>query len=140
MMWNDDFSRQLEPNEYPISVLIQSETPFVGRRCGMIDKYGQRKVYDVLGEAIRDESTSEFLAGVITCRDVTKLTEEMDQIKADDDERFKVIPTTRMPQLVLTATPDGLHDFHNSRWYNYTGLALNGSLGSMDESHFILTT
>ena len=90
---------------------------------------GQRKVYDVLGEAIRDESTGEFLAGVITCRDVTKITEEMDQIKAEDEERFKLICDS-MPQLVWTATADGEHDFFNDRWYSYTGLTRKESMGS----------
>ena len=95
----------------------------------MTDRDGHRKIYDVLGEAIRDENTGEFLAGVITCRDVTKITEEMVQIKAEDEERFDRICDS-MPQLVWTATPDGLHDFFNNRWYNYTGLSEEASLGS----------
>ncbi|KAH8899319.1 hypothetical protein GQ53DRAFT_790787 [Thozetella sp. PMI_491] len=127
-MWTEDFSRQLEPNEYPLSVLIHTESPFVGRRCGMQDQDGQRKVFDVLGEAIRDEVTGEFLAGVITCQDVTKMTEEIFQMRAHDEERFKLICDT-MPQLVWTATPDGMHDFFNDRWYNYTGLSKEESLG-----------
>ncbi len=127
-MWTEDFGRQLDPSEHPISVLIRTESPFVGKRCGMQDQDGQRMVFDVLGEAIRDETTGEFLAGVITCRDVTKITEEIVQIKAHDEERFKMICDT-MPQLVWTATPDGLHDFFNNRWYNYTGLSKEESIG-----------
>jgi len=127
-LWTDDFSRQLEPNEYPISVLLQKETPFSGFRIGMHDKNGKRCVFDVEGEALRDDSTGEFLAGVVICRDVTKMAEEISRIKAQDEERFKLICDT-MPQFVWTTTPDGLHDFFNNRWYHYTGLSQEDSLG-----------
>lgn len=127
-LWTDDFSRQLEPNEFPISVLLETETPFSGFRIGMYDKNGKRCVFDVEGEALRDDSTGEFLAGIVTCRDVTKMAEEISRIKAQDEERFRLICDT-MPQLVWTATPDGLHDFFNNRWYHYTGLSEEESLG-----------
>ena len=91
-------------------------------------KNKSRRVYDILGEAIRDDSTGEFLAGVVTGRDVTVMTEEITQIKERDEERFKLICDT-MPQLVWTATPDGLVDFWNTRFYTYTGLSPENSLG-----------
>lgn len=127
-VWNEDFSRQLDPSEYPISVLLQTQTPFTGRRIGMCDKNGHKLVFDVEGAAIRDDNTGEFIAGVVTCRDVTKITEEINRIKAADEERFRLICDT-MPQLVWTTTPEGLHDFFNSRWYNYTGLSEEESIG-----------
>ncbi|KAK3329717.1 histidine kinase group protein [Apodospora peruviana] len=127
-IWTDDFSRQLDPSEYPISVLIRTQTPFTGLRIGMRDGHGKNLVFDVEGAAITDDNTGEFLAGVVTCRDVTKLTEEINQIKAADAERFKLICDT-MPQLVWTTGPDGSYDFFNSRWYNYTGLSEGESLG-----------
>ena len=85
-------------------------------------------VFEVQGEAIRDDATGEFLAGVVTSRDVTKMAEMITQIKEQDEERFKLICDT-MPQLVWTATPDGMHDFYNTRWYNYTGLSEADTLG-----------
>ncbi|KAF5013611.1 hypothetical protein FDECE_416 [Fusarium decemcellulare] len=94
----------------------------------MYDENGKKLVFDVLGEAIRDDSTSEFLAGVVTGRDVTLMTEEITQIKERDEERFRLICDT-MPQLVWTATPDGLVDFWNTRFYTYTGLLPENSLG-----------
>lgn len=127
-IWSDDFSRQLDVSEYPISVLLQTETPFTGRRIGMRDHNGNKVVYDVEGEALRDDRTGEFLAGVITCRDVTKVTDEISRIQAADEERFRLICDS-MPQLVWTATPEGYHDFFNSRWYSYTGLSEDHSLG-----------
>lgn len=134
-MWTEDFSRELDVSEHPLSTLLRTESPFAGIRVGMIDREGNKIVYDVLGEAIRDNTTGEFLAGVITGRDVTTMTEEITQIKERDDERFKLICDT-MPQLVWTATPDGLHDFFNTRWYTYTGLTPEQSLGLKLQSPF----
>ncbi|KAL2133801.1 hypothetical protein VTI74DRAFT_1658 [Chaetomium olivicolor] len=127
-IWSEDFSRQLDPSEYPISVLIRTETPFACRRVGMRDATGQQLIFDVEGAALRDDDTGEFLAGVVTLRDVTRMTEEISQIKAADEERFRLICDT-MPQLVWTTTPEGQPDFYNSRWYSYTGLSEEQSMG-----------
>ncbi|VBB72469.1 Putative signal transduction histidine-protein kinase [Podospora comata] len=128
VVWDQDFTKQLDPSEYPIAVLLRTEKPFAGLRIGMRDEHGKSLVFDVEGVAIKDENTGEFLAGVVTCRDVTRLHEELNQIKAADEERFRLICDT-MPQLVWTATPDGQHDFYNSRWYHYTGLSEEDSFG-----------
>ncbi|KAF5019883.1 hypothetical protein F66182_8119 [Fusarium sp. NRRL 66182] len=127
-VYTEDFSRRLAVEENPISVLLKTEKPFSGFRIGMYDENGSRRVFDALGEAIRDDSTGEFLAGVVTGRDVTVMTEEITQIKERDEERFKLICDT-MPQLVWTATTDGLVDFWNTRFYTYTGLSPENSLG-----------
>ncbi|KAK0673238.1 putative signal transduction histidine-protein kinase [Cercophora samala] len=128
VVWDADFTKQLDPSDYPIAVLLRTEKPFVGRRIGMRDENGKSIVFDVEGVAIKDENTGEFLAGVVTCRDVTRLHEELNQIKAADEERFRLICDT-MPQLVWTANPEGHHDFYNSRWYSYTGLSEEDSFG-----------
>ncbi|KAK4190554.1 putative signal transduction histidine-protein kinase [Podospora australis] len=127
-VWDADFTRQLDPSEHPISVLIRTEKPFSGRRIGMRDSAGHSLVFETEGVDIRDDNTGEFLAGVVTCRDVTMITEELNRIKAADEERFRLICDT-MPQLVWTTTPDGQHDFYNNRWYSYTGLTEEQSLG-----------
>jgi PAS domain S-box-containing protein len=128
-LYTEDFSRELHPEEYPISQLIREETPFESIRVGLYNQEGKKLIFDVVGETIRDVNTGEFLAGVVTGRDVTTMTEEITQIKARDEERFKLICDT-MPQLVWTARPDGSHDFFNTRWYSYTGLTPEQSLGS----------
>lgn len=128
-LWNDDFTRKLELSEYPMSVLLRTESPFESMRIGVIANDGKKLVHDVLGEAIRDDTTGEFLAGVVTGRDVTIMSEEITQIKVRDEERFKHICDT-MPQLVWTANADGRVDFFNTRWYTYTGLAPEECMGS----------
>lgn len=127
--WTADFTRKLGHSEYPLSTLIRTETPYESMRVGMYDENGNRVVLDILGEAIWDDTTGEFLAGVVSGRDVTTITQEITQIKEEDDERFKLICDT-MPQLVWTATPSGYNDFFNTRWYAYTGLTPGQCIGS----------
>lgn len=115
-VYNEDFSRKLDLDEYPISILLNTQKPFSGYRIGLYNLKGEPRVYDVLGEAIWDSDTGEFLAGVVTCRDVSLL---IMQIKEKDEERFRLI-CDGMPQLVWTSTPDGQTDFFNNRWYEYT--------------------
>lgn len=120
-VWNEDFTRQLDVSEYPISTLLRTETPFASMRIGMYARDGKKIIFDVLGEGIYDDTTHEFLAGVVTGRDVTMMREEITHIKERDEERFKAI-CDAMPQLVWTARPDGTHDFFNTRWHAYTGV------------------
>lgn len=127
-LYTEDFSRRLDHSEHPVSVLLRTEAPFSGMRVGIYREDGRKLVFDMLGEAIRDDSTGEFLAGVVTGRDVTMMTEEITEMKKKDEERFRLICDT-MPQLVWTTAPDGSHDFFNTRWYTYTGLPVEDSLG-----------
>lgn len=128
-MWNEDFTERLDVSQYPISILLRTEKPFGCIRVGMYDDEGNKRLFDVVGEDIRDDATGEFLAGVVTAQDVTEMTNEITEIKEQDEERFKQICET-MPQLVWTATPDGMHDFFNTRWYSYTGLTEEECMGA----------
>ncbi len=40
---------------------------------------------------------------------------------SESEERFRQLANA-MPQIVWTARPDGLLDYYNQRWYDYTGL------------------
>ncbi|RYP79313.1 hypothetical protein DL770_006718 [Monosporascus sp. CRB-9-2] len=128
-VWDDTFTRKYDPWEVPIAVLLREQKPFSGMRIGVrYRKTDSRVVFDVLGEVITDQETGEVVAGVITCRDVTHIAQEITEIKEADDERFKLMCDT-MPQMVWTANAQGIHDFYNNRWYDYTGLSLEDSLG-----------
>ncbi|KAG4443611.1 hypothetical protein IFR05_000888 [Cadophora sp. M221] len=127
-IWDETFTTRMDPSDYPISVLIKTKTPFSSRKIGLYDPDTNRKlVFDCLGEAIRDEN-GEFLAGVVTCRDITTMTEVITEIKAKDEQRFQLICES-MPQMMWTTTPEGLHDWFSTRWYEYTGLTEEDSLG-----------
>ncbi|KAI0169957.1 hypothetical protein GGR52DRAFT_581161 [Hypoxylon sp. FL1284] len=135
-VWDGDFTRRYEEAEFPIAVLVRERKPFSGWRIGMYNKKrGMRIIYDALGELVTHDETGEIIAGIITCRDVTSMAQEITDIKIADEERFKLICDT-MPQMVWTATPDGFHDFFNSRWYDYTGLSPEESMGVNWKSPF----
>ncbi|KAI1334207.1 hypothetical protein F5Y15DRAFT_296230 [Xylariaceae sp. FL0016] len=128
-VWDEDFTEVYEPSDFPIAVLLRDQKPFSGWRIGMYHKAkDKRVVFDVLGELMKDDQSGEVLGAVVTCRDVTQLTNEITKMKEVDEERFKLICDT-MPQMVWTTTPDGMHDFFNRRWYDYTGLPPEDSLG-----------
>lgn len=80
------------------------------------------------GEAVRDPDTGEFLAGIVTCRDITAVTQQIAEIKEADQQRFQIICDS-MPQLIWTTNPEGMHDWYSQRWYDYTGLTKEESLG-----------
>lgn len=114
--WDDTFTTKLEPHELPISVLIKTQTPFSSRKIGMVHPdTGKRVVYDCLGEGIYDPETREFLAGIVTCRDITSLTQTITEIREKDEQRFQIICDS-MPQMLWTTTPDGMHDWFSQRW------------------------
>lgn len=128
-LWNEDFTARLVPSEYPIAVIVSTQTPFSSRKFGIYDPVtGDKVVFDALGEAITDETTGEFLAGVVTCRDITKVSNEISEIKDREEQRFQLICAS-LPQMIWTTTPEGLHDWFSERWYEYTGLTEEESLG-----------
>ena len=97
-MWDETFTTRLDPTEYPISVLVKTQTPFQSRKIGIFDPETDRKiVFDCLGEAIRDEISGEFMAGMVTFRDITEMTEQIIEIKEKDEQRFQLICDS-MPQ------------------------------------------
>jgi PAS domain S-box-containing protein len=126
-VWNEDFTGVPQLHEHPISVLIKTEKPFGGVRIGWYNEEGKEIVLGVL-RAIRDGATGEFLAGVVTARDITSMTQEFRQMKEQEDKSFRPICGT-MPQLVWTAIPNGSHNFFNTSWYSYPGLTPEESLG-----------
>ncbi|TGJ88357.1 hypothetical protein E0Z10_g485 [Xylaria hypoxylon] len=135
-IWNEDFTRKLECYEFPIAVLLREQRPFSGWRIGVYNRIiGRQLVYDVLGEILTDDETGEVLGGVVTCRDVTYMAQEITNIRRADEERFKLICDT-MPQMVWTASADGTHDFFNQKWCDFTGLSTEDSFGSGWESPF----
>lgn len=126
--WDSTFTKQLDPTEYPISVLIRTQTPFTGRLLGLYHPdTGKKTVYDCLGEAITDDA-GNFIAGVVTCRDITELSLALADQVEKDEQRFEIICDS-MPQMIWTTTPDGMHDWFSERWYEYTGLSKENSLG-----------
>lgn len=49
--------------------------------------------------------------------------------KAEENEQYYRLLTEAIPQIVWTTKPNGWVDYFNNRWYEYTGLSLEQSLG-----------
>ena len=127
-VYTEDFERELLAHELPLVTLCRTQKPFSRWKIGIIDSNGQRKNFDVSGEGIIDDKTGEFLAGIIALTDVTAYTDIIKTQSEENDQQFQLICDT-MPQLLWTTNPAGLHDWFSRRWYDYTGLSVEDSIG-----------
>ncbi len=59
--------------------------------------------------------------------DITARRQTEDDLRASE-QRFRKIADT-MPQIVWVTRPDGYHEYYNRRWYDYTGLTPEESIG-----------
>ncbi|KAL9128042.1 MAG: hypothetical protein Q9217_003206 [Psora testacea] len=127
-LFSQDFQNELDPEEFPIIKLCRTQNAFSGCKIGILKENGERNIYDCSGEGIYDEMTGEFLGGIVALKDVTEYTEMIKTQNEENEQQFQLICET-MPQMLWTSTPDGLHDWFSRRWYDYTGLSEETSLG-----------
>ncbi|WDR06351.1 PAS domain-containing protein [Devosia rhodophyticola] len=54
---------------------------------------------------------------------VVDVTEQKQAVEAlaESEAKFRTLADT-MPQMVWSTLPDGMHDYYNARWYEYTGV------------------
>ncbi|MEO8451364.1 MAG: PAS domain S-box protein [Gemmatimonadota bacterium] len=81
---------------------------------------GQMRCYDLTVEPVRDETGT--IAGVTgAAMDVTdrKQSEEALRIR---EQQFRELADS-MPQIVWAARPDGVIDYYNERFYDFTGIS-----------------
>ena len=127
-VFDPDFENELDTEEFPIVKLCRTQQPFKGWKIGIISSKGERNIYDCSGEGIFCEKTGDFLGGVLSLKDVTKYDEMIKAQSEENEQQFQLICET-MPQMLWTTTPDGLHDWFSKRWYEYTGLTEEESIG-----------
>ena len=127
--WTEDFSRELRQDEYPVVQLCNDQKPFKGRRIGVMDPQNGRTVYDCSGEGYFDEITGEFVAGIVALKDVTEYTSALKSQSEENEQQFQLICHTT-PNMLWTTAPNGMHDWFSNRWYDYTGLTQEQSLGT----------
>lgn len=129
VLWKGDFSEKLPLDEFPIMHLMTKRAKFKNRRVGMYHPTtGAQILYDVDGETILDDRTGEFLGGLVIFHDVTVYANTIIAQQAQNERQFESI-TNMIPQMIWTTTPTGQHDYYNKRWYDYTGLTVEESLG-----------
>lgn len=127
--WTEDFSRELVIDEFPIIELCRTRKRLERRRLGMRQPVtGSRLVFEVGSEPVIHEETGEFLGGIVIFKDITELTNQIAKQIEQNEKQFEYIANF-MPVMVWTTTPDGMHDWFSQRWYDYTGLTEDQSLG-----------
>ncbi|KAF2736663.1 hypothetical protein EJ04DRAFT_432537 [Polyplosphaeria fusca] len=128
-LYSEDFKRKLSLDEFPIIELCRTRRAIDRRRVGMRNTTtGARVVFEVTGETVTHEATGEFLGGIVVFKDVTEYTKKIAAQVQENERQFEYIANF-MPVMVWTTTPDGLHDWFSQRWYDYTGLTVEESLG-----------
>jgi PAS domain S-box-containing protein len=124
-----DFGRELEEEENPMLSLCRTQKAFSNWEIGLVEpKTGKPRNFDVDGKPVVDERTGEFLVGLVAFKDVTEYTEKLATQSEENEQFFQLICDT-MPQMLWTTTPDGYHDYFSQRWYDYTGLTREQSVG-----------
>ena len=126
--WDETFSERLTVTDFPPVDLVRSRKDFRGRRVGFIHKTtGEKKVFNVSGECIYDVRTGIFVGGITRFQELEELTKLLRYHKSwiGDHETTCNI----MPHLIWTMMPCGSLDYFSERWYEYTGLTPEQSIG-----------
>ncbi|NEX62154.1 PAS domain S-box protein [Noviherbaspirillum galbum] len=120
--WVDGLDRHgklLQPEEWGLARALKGEDV----RGDLIeierfDKARTRRTVLLRATPVRDTDGS-ILGAVVAQMDMT------DQLRVEaalreSERKFRTI-TNAMPQMVWTASPDGMVDYHNERFYDFTG-------------------
>ncbi|KAG4435186.1 hypothetical protein IFR05_009325 [Cadophora sp. M221] len=128
-VWDEHFAKQLEPAEFPGMKLVQSKEAFTGYRCGFVHAMtGDKLVVSVDGECLYDDDTGEFIGGICWCTDLQVYSDFIvDQLQRRLESHETIC--NLMPHLVWTTTNDGFCDWFSNRWYEFTGLTKEESVG-----------
>ncbi|EFQ92366.1 hypothetical protein CFE70_001238 [Pyrenophora teres f. teres 0-1] len=127
--WTEDFQRLLTIDEFPIIEVCRTRDRVEKRRIGMRHpQTGTRLVYEINGEPVFHDETGDFLGGIVIFKDITEYTKQIAAQIEENEKQFEYIANF-MPVMVWTTTPDGMHDWFSQRWYDYTGLTPDKSLG-----------
>ena len=127
-LYDGTFTRELPLEEFPIMKLMRTQKRFQNDRIGIQLRNNERRLYDVDGEEVRDEQTGEFLGGLIVLKDVTSYANIITAQQSQNERQFEDI-CNMIPTLIWCTTDTGQHDYYSNRWYDYTGLTVEESMG-----------
>jgi PAS domain S-box-containing protein len=83
------------------------------------DLPGERRTILLHAEPIRD-AIKNVVGSVMAQMDITAQV-KMEAALRESEAKFRTIADA-MPQMVWSTLPDGLHDYYNQRWYDFTGV------------------
>lgn len=128
-VWTEDFKTEMSVDDFPVIELCRTQTRFEGKRIGMRHpRNNTRIVFEVHGEPIYDDRSGDFIGGIVIFKDVTEYTKRIAQQIQENERQFEYIANL-IPIMVWRTTPTGAHDWFSQRWYDYTGLTEEESLG-----------
>jgi hypothetical protein len=114
-VWDETFTRPLEPREFPGMRLILAKAPYKDFRCAYAyPGSGNRITISVNGECLHDEETNEFLGGICWFKDSQRYSEFTMQQQNQMLQSHETICNI-MPHLVWTSTPGGWCDWFSDR-------------------------
>lgn len=114
--WDETMSRKLTWEEFPGTRLVKARTGFKDFKCTFAHAVtGEYILLTADGTCLYDHATGEFLGGIVWCRDLHKLTEEIRE--QQQNRRLQSHETTcnLMPHLVWTSTVGGKADWYSQR-------------------------
>jgi PAS domain S-box-containing protein len=84
------------------------------------DAPGERRTVLLHAEPIRD-AIKNVVGSVMAQMDITAQV-KMEAALRESEAKFRTIANA-MPQMIWSTLPNGLHDYYNQRWYDFTGVA-----------------
>jgi PAS domain S-box-containing protein len=112
---------------------LQGRAVFVGETHYSVPEIGRQGYFEGCFSPLHGQS-GEIIGGLAIIRDVTYrrqaeeerarlLQEQVARAEAQaSEERYRSLAEA-IPQIVWTARPDGIFDYYNQRWFDFTGLA-----------------
>ena len=129
--WADNsekHGRALEAREWALARALRGEEE-APRDLIEIEPFGQPGIRRTLlncGAPIRD-AQGKIVGSVVAQMDIT------DRVKIEAALRETILKyhtiANAIPQIVWGTQPDGLHDYYNQQWYDYTGVAQGATDG-----------
>lgn len=114
-MWNEDFTRKLDEDEFPGLKLVRTKRNFEELTYGITHwKTRVKMIMTLTGECLYDDQTDEFLGGICWCTDVQEYSNfllHQQQKKLISHETI----CNLMPHMVWTTGVDGQLDYFSER-------------------------
>jgi PAS domain S-box-containing protein len=128
-VWDEHFDHEIMVDDFPVVEVCRTRKRIDGKRFGMVNPNNDAKlVFEVTGDPVLHPESGEFLGGIVLLKDVTKYTSRIAAQAEENERQFEYIANF-MPPMVWTTTADGMHDWFSQRWYDYTGLTVEESVG-----------
>jgi PAS domain S-box-containing protein len=128
-VYDPEFSEALDIDSFPALHIVRRRENLPARRLGFVHKgTGTKMVMHISGECLYDPATGEFVGALLRLRELQNVSQYLAQRRGDLIKSHETICNV-MPHLVWATAPDGKCDYFSDRWYEFTGMSIEESLG-----------